>query len=354
MTQDLYHSIYNDYIFANSQCIWHENTLLDFLRSNLIGLGYQSVDESNKTWRRGDRTVIVCLVDDFTTCAQQFDLTLPYLFDRNTVVITDTKVQVPTQYQVCQLPVSFFGIYSHSNTNCWTPSRRFALGVNRIDAKRLLLFLELAMRSQYLGSDLDWINFNCWRWGSDNQTVQSLQQNFEIQYQELESQYHEVYDQIYSAVRSQMPLNNHDRSQEQLHVSAWLNIVMETYSADNTVALSEKTFRALCSPSPWQLYAGRNAVAYLHSLGFDTLQDIITHRYDPMIENRTAAYGDKMVDFLFEATENVAAMQHKHFDQIRQRCAQAAHTNQQLLAHLRRQWPRDFARWWPETLAQII
>lgn len=350
---DPYHEIYNGEIFVESRCIWHENTLLDFLRSNLISFGYQSVDESNKTWRRGDRTVIVCLVDDFTTCAQRFDLTLPYLFDSNTVVITDTKVQTPTQYQVCQLPVSFFGIYSHSNNHTWNPSRRFAMGVNRIDAKRLLLFLELAMRSQHMGQDLDWINFNCWRWGGDNQTAQGLQQNFQSQYQELEPQYREVYDQIYNEIWSLMPFNNHQFCQEQLHVNAWLNIVMETYSADNTIALSEKTFRALCSPAPWQLYAGRNTVAYLHSLGFDTLQDIVTHRYDSMIENRTAAYGDKMVDFLFEATESVASMQLVDFDVLVSRCQKAAMHNQQVLDQMQRVWPAEFAAWLPTVIDHI-
>lgn len=203
------------------------------------------------------------------------------------------------------------------------------------------------MRSQYLGRDLDWINFNCWRWGSDNQTALGLQQNFQDQYQQLESQYREVYDQIYSEVCSQMPLDNHCLSQEQLHVSAWLNIVMETYSADNTIALSEKTFRALCSPSPWQLYAGRHAVAYLHSLGFDTLQDTVTHRYDSMIENRTAAYGDKMVDFLFEATENVATMHNQNFQTLADRCQAAAQHNHELLTMMRYNWPQDFAQWWP-------
>ena len=150
-----------------------------------------------------------------------------------------------------------------------------------------------------------------------------------------------------------MPYVNHNLTQEQAHTQSWLNIVMETYSADNTIALSEKTFRALCLPVPWQLYAGRNTVARLHSLGFDTLQDIITHRYDPMIENRTAAYGDKMVDFLFEATENVQNLETQDFETLAQRCQQAAEHNQQLLAFMRHNWPRDFAQWWPQVLEHI-
>lgn len=350
---DPYHHIYTGDVFQQSECIWHENTLLDFFRSSLKSLGYHSMSDSNKVWRRGDRTVVVCLVDDYTTCAERFDVGLPYIFNQNTTVITDTHVQTPTQYQVCELPPSFFGIYAHAPEHQWTPQRRFTMGINRLDSKRLLMFLELMLRSEYLEADLDHVNFNCWRWDGDNTSLQGLKQNFETQYQELESQFHEVYHNIHSKIQDRMPYANHSLTQEQAHTRSWLNIVMETYSADNTIALSEKTFRALCLPVPWQLYSGRNTVARLHSLGFDTLQDIVSHRYDSMIENRTAAYGDKMVDFLFEATDNVQALQAQDLESIVQRCCQAATHNQQQLAALRQQWPQDFAAWWPQVLERI-
>ena len=348
---DLYHSIYENEIFVKSRCIWHENTLLDFFRSQLMALGYTAVDHSNKTWRRGDKTVIVCLVDDFTTCTTNYDCTLPYLFDRNTVVITDTWCGAPTQYQVAQLPDSFFGIYAHEpERHVWQPQRRFNFAVNRLDAKRLLMLLELQLRSQDHPHNIDYINFNCWSWNGDNTSAEGLRANFQRQYQELESQYHDVYEHTYNRLHDTMPYVNHDLSQAQAHQSAWMNIVMETYSSDNTVALSEKTFRALCLPVPWQLYSGRHTVARLASLGFDTLSDVVTHKYDHMIENRTAAYGDKMVDFLFEATENTQKFQQQD---ITDRCAQAADRNISLLQSMRQQWPADFAAWWPGVLEKI-
>ena len=146
---DPYHEIYTGEIFQTSQCIWHENNLLDFFRSNLISLGYQSVDGNNKVWRRGNQTVVVCLVDDFTTCSENYSLSVPYLFDTNTVVITDNRVNVPTQYRVCQLPASFYGIYAHTPAvNTWQPDRRFCFAVNRMDHKRMLMFLEMRLRIQ--------------------------------------------------------------------------------------------------------------------------------------------------------------------------------------------------------------
>lgn len=350
---DPYHEIYTGEIFQASKCIWHENTLLDFFRSNLIALGYTSVSDSNKVWRRDGRTVVVCLVDDFSTCSENYSTTLPYIFDRDTVVITDNHVNIPTQYTVCQLPTSFFGIYAHTpELNKWTPDRRFNLAVNRMDSKRLLMFLEMQLRSAYMPDTetLDYVNFNCWSWNGDNSTAEGLRANFEQQYNQLEPQFREVYDETYNTVLNKMPFRNHKLSQEQAHVSAWMNIVMETYSSDTTVALSEKIFRALCLPVPWMVYSGKYTVAYLHSLGFDVMRDVVEHRYDNMQENRTAAYGDKMVDFLFEGVDAVERMQ---TDRPWMRAEQAARLNQARLARMQQEWPADFARWWPTVVERI-
>lgn len=350
---DRYHAIYDNEIFQKSQCIWHENTLLDFFRSNLISLGYQSIDASNKVWRRGDRTVVACLVDDFSTCSTNYSTALPYLFDRNTVVITDNRVNVPTQYQVCQLPASFFGIYAHQPANeKWTPDRRFCFSVNRLDAKRMLLFLELQLRSMDMPDPerLDYVNFNCWSWDGDNTTDTGLAANFERQYNQLEEQFQQVYNDTYARLLPNMPIRNHQLEHEDAHVRAYLNVVMETYSSDTTVALSEKTFRALCLPAPWMLYSGKHTVAYLNSLGFDVLFDVVEHRYDNMIENKTAAYGDKMVDFLFEGVEAVERMQAQR---PWQRAEQAARINQQRLNEMKQSWPADFAAWWPTVVEKI-
>jgi hypothetical protein len=350
---DLYHNIYENEIFKKSNCIWHENTLLDFFRSNLIALGYTAADSSNKTWHRGDRTVVACLVDDFSTCSTNYSTPLPYLFDRNTVVITDNRVNVPTQYQVCQLPASFFGIYAHEPAcTAWLPDRRFNFSVNRMDAKRLLLFLELQLRSMDMfgAGEIDYVNFNCWSWDGDNNSDIGLLSNFERQYNQLEQQFHTVYDNTYTRLLPRIPFRNHTLQHELAHVRAHLNVVMETYSSDTTVALSEKIFRALCLPVPWMVYSGKHTVAYLNSLGFDVMPDVVEHRYDSMIENKTAAYGDKMVDFLFEGVEAVERMQ---ADRPWQRAEQAARINQQRLQDMKAAWPADFAAWWPGVLEKL-
>jgi hypothetical protein len=150
-----------------------------------------------------------------------------------------------------------------------------------------------------------------------------------------------------------MPFCNHDLEHEQSHLQAWANVVIETYSSDTTVALSEKLFRALCLPVPWIVYSGKHTVAYLHSLGFDVLHDSINHNYDGMIENKTAAYGDKIVDFIFEGHDAVEKFKTMSGPKLSQRCEQAAQHNQNLLAQMQSDWPTDFAKWLPGVIEKI-
>lgn len=358
---DPYHAVYQGEIFQTSNCIWHENTVMDFVRSQLQSLGYHSINANHKVWQRGHQKVVVCLVDDFTTCSDQVNTAVPYRFDRNTVVITDNRVTAPTVYRVCELPDSFYGIYHHEPAlQQWQPSRRFNFSVNRLDTKRMLVMLEIWCRAMFMAltdgltiDDLDHVNFNCWTWTGNNSDQAGLQQNFTDQWQALESGYHTTYAHVYEDLINRMPLRNHDLTHEQSHVASWINVVMETYSSDTTIALSEKTFRALCLPVPWILYSGKHTVAYLQSMGFDVLTDLVPHVYDGMIENKTAAYGDKMVDFIFEGVDAVDRMRTQDFAEVAGRCTQAAKHNQQLLAQLRKQWPQDFAAWWPTVIRHI-
>jgi len=359
---DLYHKIYDGEIFKTSNCIWHENAVMEFFRSQLTSLGYKSVSDSNKVWQRGNQKVVVCLVDDFSTCSNEYEIALPYKFDKNTVVITDNFVTVPTQYTVFQLPSSFFGIYNHTPANLqWQPDRRFNFSVNRLDQKRMLVLLEIwnrcMMMSDEFGSTLtkkhDYINFNCWAWEGDNSSQQGLKENFTNQWNQLEENYQQVFAHAYQSLLPDMPWINHELSHEQSHVSAWLNVVMETYSSDTTVALSEKVFRAMCLPVPWILYAGKNTVSYLHSLGFDVLHDIVKHKYDDMIENKTATYGDKLVDFVWCGADTVEQIKPQDFKKTTQRCSEAADHNRKLLQKMAQQWPHDLVAWLPAVIDRI-
>jgi hypothetical protein len=363
---DLYHHIHDGEIFQKSRCIWHENAMMDFFRSQLQMLGYHSTSASNKVWARGSRQVVVCLADDVYTCRPQGHLgPMPTTWDINTTVITDNYITCATQYQVCRLPDSYFGIYHYQpQLKDWQPSRRFNFAVNRLDAKRLILFLELVSRATkpdpnnkdwplLLDLDRDWVNFNCWSWNSTNDSPQVLQQNFLREYQNLPLSLRRLYDKTFKEMSELMPYRNHDLSLEQCHVQAWLNMIIETYSSDTNIALSEKTFRALVTPVPFVLYAGKYTTARLCQMGFDIMGDLVQHRTDFAQEKHTGQFGDRLVDFIKDADQSVDSIKKQDFVTAKTRCQQAAEHNQNVLAQMAQQWPADFAEWWSAVLKKI-
>lgn len=367
--RDPYHHIHDGEVFQQSRCIWHENIMMDFFRSQLISLGYAPANDSRKVWRRGEQTVVVCLADDFATCGPM-DQILPMaqMFDRKTVVITDNQVNSPTQYQVAQLPQSYFGIYNYTpSITEWTPERRFSFSVNRIDTKRMTLFLELITRATkpdprncgdivyplLLDLDRDFVNFNCWAWGSSNDSAEALQQNFTEAIEFIPDNLKKIYQKTHKEMLPKMPYRNHTKTLEQLHSHAWMNMIVETYSGDTVIALSEKLFRALVTPVPWIVYGGRYTVAYLRQMGFDVMDDLVAHNYDYELEKETGEFGDKMVDFVREGHDAVERFKAMPWNELCQRCEQAAQHNQNLLAQMQSNWPNDFAKWLPGVIEKI-
>jgi hypothetical protein len=353
---DAYYHIYNGEIHQKSRCIWHENTLVDFFRSSLIMRGYQSQDSSNKVWTRGEKRVVICLVDDYTTCSGEKNPYVPAIWDSNTLVITDNKVTCPTHYRVETLPASFFGIYAYEpEYRSWQPDRRFNFAINRIDTRRVALMLEYRkwLPWQPDRETVDYVNFNCWSWHGDNSSVKGLQQNFENEYHDLDQSVKDVHEITKDTDMPEMPYRNHDLDLESSMHQAWINMVAETYSGEAVIALSEKTFRTLVTPAPWQVYSGRYTVAYLEQLGFDCMSDMVDHGYDHITELRTMAPGDKLVEWWWTGNQNYQRLQSTEFEQVQSRGAQAAHHNRSLLAKLRGQWAQDFSAWWLTVLDKI-
>ena len=87
--------------------------------------------------------------------------------------------------------------------------------------------------------------------------------------------------------------------------------------------------------------AGRYTVAYLDSLGFDTVSDLIDHNhYDRLIEVQ-----DKNRIFVWQSLEIVKQLKSQDLGMLQTRFQQMAQHNQQLLATMSAQWPADFAAW---------
>jgi hypothetical protein len=327
-------NIHSGEIWTKSDCLAYEEHTNQRIFNKLETLNFQPTDH-NRIWKKDNQTVIVCLVDDVRSCSTDYHADLPYLFDQNTVVITDNHLTCPSIFPVINTPTSFFGIYSFTpEQQSWTPDRDFGFQVNRIDSRRFQLMVDLAWRTRL---DLGYINFNC----EDRANQQlSPQQAFAQYWFNIEPE-DQKYLGSYEKIAPMMPLKNYEFDFDSIPYRVWINIIVETYSSDNVISVSEKIFRALITPAPWTTYSGRYTVAYLESLGFDCMSDIIDHNH----YDRLKEVEGKLRVFNWKSLEIVKHLKALGVDTVRQRCLEASEHNQQLLKTMKQQWPDEFFNW---------
>ena len=260
-----------------------------------------------------------------------------------------------TNYQILKLPSSYFGVFSYvpADQN-WTPSRRFNFSVNRLDSQRQLILLELTKQSGGIDQvqQLDHVNFNARAQGNEH-TAEHAQHSFAHCWTQLNQLHNTEYSKWFDQTRPHIPIRNHALTVEQTQVGAYLNLVIETYAGDATVAFSEKIFRALVTPAPWAVFSAKHAVGYLKTLGFDVLDDVVDHSYDSLTQSNTMYGHGKISEFVKLNIQNYHNIKNLDQTKLAVRCQTAATHNQQLLAQLQRQWPADFAQWLPNTIAKL-
>lgn len=341
--------------FEKSQCMIHEHRTAGLFYSMLTALGYQCTDPNRRVWKSPEKTVIMCLSDDFTFSKTTKFPTVEKFFESSTVAITDNYIQFHPQYTVLRLPDSYFGIFHYvPDLMEFEPTKRFNLSVNRLDQTRVLILLELIRQTGTVESWLqtDHANFNCFDPDGANQSVEDVRTNF-LKYWHNTRIRNSDYDQSVSELLAYLPILNHESSIEQIHLSAYINLVVESYHNDTVIALSEKTFRALVTPAPWTLFGSFGTVARLQTLGFDVLDDLLDHSYN-RLSTKTARYGTtKIQSYISSSIENYQNLLKKDLQTVKLRCKQAAVHNQQLLAHMRLCWPKDFANWLPDVVSEI-
>ena len=341
--QQAMNGVHGGEIWQQSQCLTHEYNTNQQIYQVLRSLGYHATD-NEKIWKRSNQTVIVCLVDDIISCSNDYESDLPYLFDSSTTVITDNYITCPTQYRVIRLPASFLGIYHYVPDNqTWQPDRDFAFAVNRIDQRRFILMLELGLR---IHLHRGYVNFNCYRPGPsivvDPKLIDHAQAvEYWNEHWNQSGDDRSRYQKSYELLTPQVPVRNYEIEHDDIFLQAFLSIVVETYSSDNNVSVSEKIFRALCTPAPWTVSSGRYTVAYLHSLGFDTLSDLIDHNhYDSLVDVQ-----DKQRIFVWKSLEIIKQLKSMDLSTLTDRLQQAAKHNQQLLHAMAQQWPSESQTW---------
>lgn len=340
--------------FFKSQCIKHEHSVSELLFSMLTHQGYSAQDSNKYVWKREKNTVIVCLVDDFTICRTDFFVPVPQCFDSNTIVITNNFVNVDTQYTVLRLPDSYLGTFNYTPDPLdFNPRKRFSFSVNRLDQQRGLVLLELIKQSGGLQSwtELDHSNFNCYSAHGSNNSIRDIKNNF-LKFWETVPVHHATYQSILQELLKQLPIRTHQMTIEQAHVSAYVTLVVETYSGDTVITFSEKIVRALLTPAPWTLFGCFGAVDRLIDLGFDVLSDIVDHGYNKVIQQDSPDGIEKIRTYITSSIKIYEKLASMDQQQLQFRCKNAAQHNQQRLSQLQRRWPQDFANWLPTAISK--
>lgn len=322
-------------IWKKTRCLEQEDRYNDLLFNFVESKGFVQT-EHFRVWKKGDQTIIICLVDDILSCSTDYHSDLPYLYDKNTTVITDNYLTCPSVFKVVKMPLSFFGIYSYTpECSEWLPERDFSFQVNRIDQRRFNLMIDLAWRT-YINSG--YVNFNCEDRTNSNLTPQ---QAFEQCWNHMSTDGQIKYRKSFETILPLVPCKNYDLHFDKVPLKSWINIVVETYSSDNVIALSEKIFRALVTPAPWTVYSGRYTVAYLESLGFDCMSDLINHNH----YDRLKEVENKLQIFNWKSLEIVKELKNIGIDTVRTRCNRASQHNQARLRELNQQTENDIIQW---------
>ena len=331
--------VHSGEIWQKSQCEAQEKQLVNDIYACLQQHRYQNINPvsaSRSCWQRGNQKIVVSMVDDLWDCSQDRSQKTPYLFDRDTTVITDNFLNCPSVYRIYRAPQSFYGIYSYTPDNqSWTPSRDYTFAINRQDFKRMQVLLQLY---QNMGFDSGYVSFNCQIGGKRVAPADIRRQAFVD-----EANAHSANDREKSAflnLSNQVPIKNHDLEHDNAYNQSWLSVIVETYSSDNVISLSEKIFRCLVTPVPWVAYAGRYTIAKLRELGFDVMDDIVDHGYDCLLEAQ-----HKMSNFAGCAQKTIAHVKNLPWHQVKSRCQVAAFHNQTLLAELSRIWNENQSVW---------
>ena len=324
-----YASTYQSEIFVKSQCLDHEYNFLEELRSLLTDQGYRPIDSRRFIWQRDQRRVWLALVDDIESInpepVEDFFGTL----DRTDVIITDNFISRPVRAQVLSLPESWFGIYAYTpDITVDTPDRDYTLAVNRIDSVRATILLEM-QQWRHLSGTQGYVNFNCASHALD-QTVEQKRELWARMVEDIQTWHEGRYDRAIADIQSLIPFRNHDFDIDESVQRGMLNMVIETYSSDYVVALSEKIFRALVTPRPWTVFGGLYTVERLKQLGFDIQPNVVNHRTDFLLSNQ-----GKIKEYVRNSADH---WKQKIWEEIAEECHRAAAYNQQMLYNMKERW----------------
>ena len=118
--------------------------------------------------------------------------------------------------------------------------------------------------------------------------------------------------------------NNHKIINEEYFNQAYFNYVVETHFDNDTIFLTEKTFKPILNLQPFVIIGNPGSLALLKDLGYKTFDTVIKEDYDNIINHK-----DRMSQIL-KISFDLTNLSHKHHIRIQQIISQALQHNQKL------------------------
>jgi hypothetical protein len=223
----------------------------------------------------------------------------------------------PARYE--QFSNSWYGMYHGTvQVDPVVPIKKFNCFISRMDPIRQSWLYQLLRRNVF---DQGLISFNMDISRHLNHSPHTV---FEQQFQ----QYLQIFQHEHDMIRGLVPYRNFDNDDlSSVIMQTEFSVVLETcFDKNQLITFSEKIFRCLKLPRPWVMYAMKNAVAYLRTLGFDVLDDLVNHDYDTV---------DFQIDRQVAILDQIQIMCKQTLTRAQiQRCEQAASHNQLLLSRM--------------------
>ena len=239
----------------------------------------------------------------------------------NSIIVTDNVVNRPH----VPLYPEFWGSYNYQpDYISRPPTRLFNCFINRVCLTRQSWFYQFVRRNLlHFGSVSFLLDYRKLPTGINNKKELS---------EYIFAQGNSIFEPEHTLMRDKVPFCNFEGDLDQVIVDSHVSLVIETYfDWSETIALSEKIFRALQLPRPFMLFSMPGSVDVLRRYGFDVWDDQVDHSYD---------HEQHPIQRQIQILDQLCNWREKTFDQNQLlEFEKRANANRALLKNLRDNWP---------------
>ena len=195
----------------------------------------------------------------------------PLLVDAVNTAQTWSNLVTDNIVQLDHIPLypEYWGTYSYQSEYInRAPTRLFNCFMNRVCTTRQSWFYQFVRRNLLHTGNVSFL--------LDSRNLPRGKELYEANYVG-----YEIFKDEHELMQDLVPFVNFNGDLDQAVIDSQFSIVIETYfDWPDTIAFSEKVFRALQLPRPIVLYSMPGSVKILRDYGFELFDDIVDHSYD--------------------------------------------------------------------------